>query len=822
MANTPPRIVSELAGPLPTAPVPTLTQAASALAGASLPSDYWKLVLASNAVTGRQGHKLQLLLRVLERYGSSIAEYSLLFHAVAKERLLDQTVITRAASLAGPLLSRISELFSLSREVATPADGRNATLRLIAALGLHIGPNRVVQNLQPQLNELFAASLTAASDYKTMLQEYGQERGMRPCYELVSVTGPPHETTRISKATIGSHESKGAPARSKRAAEQSAAAALLDRLGVAIRINVPLQRFRPVAHECTEPQLKAARSAETLLGYSFRNKGLLAAALTHPSYKPAQPTYSYAPLARLGASAIPVVALEILLRRRLEWLELNEASVAAANRWVHLRIPTSADELSSFPSSRQLSQLIVFSGLPPSSPTVLADVFQSVLAAVLADRSVDAPWETFETDAQFIIQDLQTSIDTPRDVEAIDPKTRLQEILQSLGALPRYSIRRADGPPHAKRFTSVVSVPLGARGYEFQGIPATARGQSEQSAAKQALKCFAPFREPSEATLRLLQSNPALSRFGAGILRSLAGIVAKAPIGGLSRAYRSDLFGLRAVASGDVEAIRLFGTIAEKLECAEELAILLKAVDNAPRTGSSLVRSFSAAIIRWEESLRATQPESLSEGSLSILVREIQLYLAAVNAETHAPEDTLESIADMVEILRRIGYRASSSVRGEPKWIPRRVIDLIAICIGHGEPSIELTSRSDPKEDVLLVNWMDGPGPEEPVGQVLSILGKGIVAGSRALEFSIPRAVENDDWTEQTIRRLRNVRSFEREPLQNAAQLAHDAKNMITAATAEAKAATLGRSKRLSHLAKAEVAIETAVNLLRAPDHGEH
>jgi ribonuclease-3 len=75
-----------------------------------------------------------------------------------------------------------------------------------------------------------------ARDAKTALQEWAQARGMPPpAYETAGRSGPDHAPLFRIRARLDNGEAEEAQASSKRAAEQAAARALLDRLGDARR-----------------------------------------------------------------------------------------------------------------------------------------------------------------------------------------------------------------------------------------------------------------------------------------------------------------------------------------------------------------------------------------------------------------------------------------------------------------------------------------------------------------------------------------------------------------------------------------------------------
>jgi ribonuclease-3 len=75
-------------------------------------------------------------------------------------------------------------------------------------------------------------------DAKTMLQEWAQGRGLpTPAYSEVERTGPHHNPKFRVAVVLPNREPAEGLGRSKRAAEQAAAAAMLDREGVATDRN---------------------------------------------------------------------------------------------------------------------------------------------------------------------------------------------------------------------------------------------------------------------------------------------------------------------------------------------------------------------------------------------------------------------------------------------------------------------------------------------------------------------------------------------------------------------------------------------------------
>jgi ribonuclease-3 len=70
------------------------------------------------------------------------------------------------------------------------------------------------------------------TDYKSVLQEYCQSRGMFPEYELVSETGPDHEKTFEVELLCGNNKALRAKGSNKKKAQQEAARLMLEKLNI--------------------------------------------------------------------------------------------------------------------------------------------------------------------------------------------------------------------------------------------------------------------------------------------------------------------------------------------------------------------------------------------------------------------------------------------------------------------------------------------------------------------------------------------------------------------------------------------------------------
>jgi ribonuclease III len=104
---------------------------------------------------------------------------------------------------------------------------------VIAALYLDGGLEPARAFVTREWESLIAADDEPPRDAKTTLQEWAQGRGQPvPVYTIVSREGPDHEPRFTVSATLQDGSTATAAGASRRAAEQAAAAALLDQLGV--------------------------------------------------------------------------------------------------------------------------------------------------------------------------------------------------------------------------------------------------------------------------------------------------------------------------------------------------------------------------------------------------------------------------------------------------------------------------------------------------------------------------------------------------------------------------------------------------------------
>jgi ribonuclease-3 len=231
------------------------------------------------------------------------------------------------------------------------------------------------------------------------------------------------------------------------------------------------------------PEPSALDALEERLHYRFRDKALLLTALTHPSYGGDYHTEHYQRLEFLGDAV-----LELAVSRYL-YLERPQLSEGQLSR---LRSSLVREEtLSEVARGFDLGPMIRLSigeerGGGGEKPSILADVMESVIAAVYLDGGM-------EEASSLVRRALGDRLDDD-DPDELDAKTRLQEVMQAGGGeAPFYELTGVDGPPHLPVFHMRVLV----GGAELGHGSGSNKRQAQQYAARAALKKLAKDRSGS-------------------------------------------------------------------------------------------------------------------------------------------------------------------------------------------------------------------------------------------------------------------------------------------------------------------------------------
>ena len=210
------------------------------------------------------------------------------------------------------------------------------------------------------------------------------------------------------------------------------------------------------------------------IGYRFKNPSLLVTALTHPSYGGDHHVPHYQRLEFLGDAVLELAVSQYLYS---ELPEIDEGKLTRI-RAALVREETLCRAAKRIGLGRfiRLSVGERHTG-GREKPSILADVMEAVFAAVYLDGGFDS--------AVRVIYDMLQDELRPEILEDhIDAKSRLQELLQRDGEMPKYEYISMEGPPHAPMFTYRVCC-----GEQILGEGSgSSKQNAQQAAARDALK----------------------------------------------------------------------------------------------------------------------------------------------------------------------------------------------------------------------------------------------------------------------------------------------------------------------------------------------
>jgi len=212
---------------------------------------------------------------------------------------------------------------------------------------------------------------------------------------------------------------------------------------------------------------------EEVLGYHFRERGRLELALRHTSWAnehPQEPGGDNERLEYLGDAVLDLVVGHRLMER---FPELREGQLTVTRAQV-----VSEAGLAEVGGRLGLGAWIKLGKGEEKSggrgkPSILADVFEAVVAAVYLDGGFDAAW-------QLIGRVLQARINAVEPTGFYDFKTRFQEMaLARLKQQPTYRVIAELGPDHDKRFVVAAVI----AGEEWARAEGRSKKEAEQQAA---------------------------------------------------------------------------------------------------------------------------------------------------------------------------------------------------------------------------------------------------------------------------------------------------------------------------------------------------
>jgi ribonuclease-3 len=188
------------------------------------------------------------------------------------------------------------------------------------------------------------------------------------------------------------------------------------------------------------------------LGYRFRDPVRLRIALTHKSWahEHGEPVEHNERLEFLGDAVLSLCVGHLLMHRYPDWSE-GTLSQARAVLVSTAGLAEVAGDLGLGPAL-QLGRGEARTG-GRDKPSILADAFEAVTAAVYLDAGFERTLEIVES---LMGQRLQRA---ERRLRRRDPKTRLQERIQAVTKRPpSYVLEGTSGPEHDLRFTVALEV----------------------------------------------------------------------------------------------------------------------------------------------------------------------------------------------------------------------------------------------------------------------------------------------------------------------------------------------------------------------------
>ncbi len=215
------------------------------------------------------------------------------------------------------------------------------------------------------------------------------------------------------------------------------------------------------------------KELEKKIGYVFRDKALLALALTHSSYANEKGNKSdNERLEFLGDSVLGFITAEYLFSTLKDRPE-GELTKLRANAVCEKSLAVFANEID-LGNYILLGKGELMTG-GRERPSILSDAFESVIAAIYLDGGIDEA-------RKFVLRFVSKS--TTDTVQATDYKTMLQEVIQkNPDEHLTYRLAAESGPDHNKLFTVEV--------YLNSNCIGTGNGHSkkkaEQAAAREAL-----------------------------------------------------------------------------------------------------------------------------------------------------------------------------------------------------------------------------------------------------------------------------------------------------------------------------------------------
>ena len=198
----------------------------------------------------------------------------------------------------------------------------------------------------------------------------------------------------------------------------------------------------------------------------FNEKGLIDTALTHTSYANEHNITSYERLEFLGDAVLELVSSDYFYRRT----DLAEGEMSKLRS-----LYVCENALYEYSKRINLSNYIKLgNGIKEANKTVIADVFEAVVAVIFLEHGINKVRELFN---KLIIPYIENDTDFLSDYKSL-----LQELVQTERKSVNYKVISESGPAHDKEFKISVSI----NGIVFGVGIGKSKKEAEQNAAKDA------------------------------------------------------------------------------------------------------------------------------------------------------------------------------------------------------------------------------------------------------------------------------------------------------------------------------------------------
>jgi len=225
-------------------------------------------------------------------------------------------------------------------------------------------------------------------------------------------------------------------------------------------------------------------SVEERLGYEFRDRALLDAALTHASALPAGVLRTAEQLEFLGDAVLDLIIADLLLAN---FPHCNEGQLSKLRAQL-VRTGTLAAKASEmgFGEALRLGRGEDRSG-GRTKASILAATYEAIVGAIYQDAG-------FERAKMIVSSHFAVELAAAQTLATQDWKTMLQEHTQAqFRTVPAYRLVEERGPAHARHFTSEVWV----AGTCLARGEGGSKREAEQQAARAAVDRLLPSGEPA-------------------------------------------------------------------------------------------------------------------------------------------------------------------------------------------------------------------------------------------------------------------------------------------------------------------------------------